>query len=115
MRISLGGRHRDPASLGPEDINLVIRASSQLKRAEVLSGVGAGVLGAGLALLFAHALAPYALPLLLVGLLSHAWGMYAKHRLEAAEGVGVPRWATWLYGACWVLLVLLGLYIALAG
>lgn len=115
MRISLGGRHRDPAFLGPEDINHVIRASSQLKRAEVLSGVGAGVLGAGLALLFAHALAPYAVPLLLVGLLSHGWGMYAKHRLEAAEGVGVPRWAAWLYGACWVLLVLLGLYIALAG
>jgi len=91
----------------------LIRASSRLKRAELLSGVGAGVLGAGLALLFARPLARYAVLFLLLGLLSHGWGMYTKHRLELAEGVQLPRWAAWLYWLCWVLLVALGLYIAL--
>jgi hypothetical protein len=93
----------------------VIRASSRLKRADVLSGVGAAVLGAGLALLFARRLERYAVPLLLLGLLSHGWGMYAKHRLELAEGLELPRWAAWLYWGCWVLLVGAGLYIALGG
>ena len=91
----------------------VIRASSRLKRAELVSGIGSGLLGAGLALLFASSLVRYAVPLLLAGLLSHAWGMYAKHRLELAEGMEPPRWAAWLYGLCWILLVALGLFIAL--
>ena len=93
----------------------MIRASSRLKRAELLSGVGAGVLGAGLALLFARPLERYAVPLLLLGLISHGWGMYAKHRLEVADGVELPPWAAWLYWGCWVLLVGAGLYIALGG
>jgi hypothetical protein len=91
----------------------VIRASSRLKRAELLSGVGAGVLGAGLALLFARSLARYAVLLLLLGLLTHGWGMYTKHRVEVAEGVELPGWAAWLYWLCWVLLVALALYMAL--
>ena len=56
---------------------------------------------------------PYAVPLLLLGLLGHGWGMYAKHRLEVAEGVTLPRWAAWLYWGCWVLLVAAVLYLAL--
>jgi hypothetical protein len=71
------------------------------------------MLGAGLALLFARSLARYAVLFLLLGLLSHGWGMYAKHRLELAAGVELPPWADWLYWLCWVLLVALGLYIAL--
>jgi len=45
---------------------------SQTKRAELLSSVGTGVLGGGLALLFAEILKGYALVTLIVGLAMHA-------------------------------------------
>ena len=64
---------------------------NQVKRAELLTGVGAVVLGMGLGLLFAGFLARYTLPLLLIGLLMHAWGMFDKHRLEKASA-GARRW-----------------------
>ena len=56
------------------------------KRAELTSAVGAGVLGGGLALLLAQYLAPYTVPLLVVGSLLHAWGMVDRHRLDRAAG-----------------------------
>ena len=56
--------------------------SGRVKGAELLSGVGAVVLGAGLGLLFSNLLKPFTVPLLIVGLLTHAWGMFDKHRLE---------------------------------
>ena len=43
---------------------------THLKRAELLSSLGAGVLGAGVALLLANLLTPYAIPILLLGLIS---------------------------------------------
>jgi hypothetical protein len=41
---------------------------------ELLGGVGAAILGAGVALVFRHVLAPLAVPLLLVGLVAHGLG-----------------------------------------
>src|SRR3989304_4015582 len=55
---------------------------ARIKRAELLSSIGAGVLGGGIALLLAKFLAPYAIPILLLGLISHAIGMSRKHGLE---------------------------------
>ena len=82
------------------------------KRAELLSAIGAGILGAGLALLFADALAPYALPLFVVGTLAHAWGMFDKHRLDARTVVQ-PRWVDALYWFCWLALIAIVVGIAL--
>jgi len=82
------------------------------KRAELLSSVGAGVLGAGLALLAAEALAPYAVAILLVGLGAHAWGMFEKHRLERQAHSARLWWAETLYWSCWFALAALAIVIA---
>jgi hypothetical protein len=66
-------------------------------RAELLGSVGAGVLGAGLALLFRETLAAVAVPLLVVGGAMHVLGMYQKHHLDAAMAAAAPRWTTWAY------------------
>jgi hypothetical protein len=84
---------------------------SRVKKAELLSSIGAGVLGAGIALLLANQLASYAVPILLLGLISHAAGMFQKHGLEQ-EGEGVRVW--WveaLYWFCWLGLVALLLFV----
>ena len=85
--------------------------AGRVKKAELLGGVGALVLGAGLGLLLSSFLKPYAVPLLVVGLLAHAWGMYDKHRLEAAAPGARPRWAELLYRACWAALLILAVYL----
>ena len=74
--------------------------SNQIKRANLTSTVGAGVLGAGIGLLFNQYLAAYAIAILVLGLFTHSWGMYHSHRLQAAEPN--PRWTEWLYWACWI-------------
>jgi hypothetical protein len=80
-----------------------------LKAAELLSTLGAGVLGAGLALLWPR-LADEAWPLLALGLLAHATGMGLKHRLQ--RGQAQPPWAPWLSSACWLALAALAVAIA---
>ena len=56
---------------------------SRQKRAELAGTAGAGVLGAGLGVLLAQWAAPYALALVIVGVVLHGWGMVEKHRMEA--------------------------------
>ena len=80
---------------------------ARVKRAELLSSLGAGVLGAGLALLLPNLLAPYAIPILLLGLVSHAVGMSQKHGLEQQGEVVRVRWAEALSWFCWLALVAL--------
>ena len=89
-------------------------ATTQLKRAETTSSVGAGVLGAGLALLFVAWLQPYTVPILLAGLVMHAWGMYDKHRLEACTAAPRVWWAELLYWGCWASLAGLLVFATLA-
>jgi hypothetical protein len=62
------------------------RYVDQRARAELLGSVGAGLLGAGLALLFREALATLAMPLLVVGAAVHALAMYQKHHLDTSKG-----------------------------
>jgi hypothetical protein len=80
-------------------------------RSELLGSVGAGVLGAGLALLFKDALATLAVPLLVLGGAMHVLGMYQKHQLDASEPEAGPGWATWSYWTCWLLLLGLAGYV----
>ncbi len=92
----------------PESTARATRLANSLKLAEVTSGIGAGVLGAGLALLLPAAVAAYALPILILGMLMHGWGMLDKHRLETTHDAPRPRWAEVLYWGCWLALVGLG-------
>jgi hypothetical protein len=86
---------------------------TRVKKAELLSSLGAGVLGAGIALLLPNQLAPYAILILLLGLVSHAVGMSQKHRLEQQGKVVHLWWAEALYWLCWLALAALLLLIVL--
>lgn len=77
---------------------------TRLKVAELTSGVGALVLGVGLGALFPQWFTPAAGVIALAGVITHAFGMWDKHRLEGqAHAVAVP-WVTALYWVCWLLL-----------
>lgn len=77
---------------------------TRLKIAELTSGAGALVLGAGLGALFPQWFARAAGAMALAGLVAHAWGMWDKHRLEGQAGTANQPWATALYWLCWLLL-----------
>jgi hypothetical protein len=81
--------------------------TARVKRAELLSSLGAGVLGAGLALLLPNQLVPYAIPILLLGLISDAVGMSQKHGLERQGAAIRVWWAEALYWLCWLALAAL--------
>ncbi|MFM1991672.1 MAG: hypothetical protein RJA99_4629 [Pseudomonadota bacterium] len=79
---------------------------ASIKQAEVLSVLGAGVLGAGLALLAPDAFGPYVYWLIGIGIAVHGLGMSAKHRLEVAQREQL-RWERVLFAVCWVVLAAL--------
>lgn len=77
---------------------------ARIKRAELLSSIGAGILGGGLALLAPQVLAPYVIPILLIGLLGHTFGMFQKHQLEQQSKNVRIWWMETLYWFCWLIL-----------
>ena len=81
------------------------------KKADLASTIGAGVLGAGLGLLAAPLVGAYGVPLVLVGVVLHAWGMAERRRLES--GTARLWWAELLYWGCWAALVVVGGFVAL--
>jgi len=83
---------------------------SRIKSAELISVLGAGFLGAGLALFWRERLGSFAVPILVSGLVAHAVGMYLKHQWELST-TPLPRWVIALYWLCWVLLAGLILFI----
>jgi hypothetical protein len=83
----------------------------EIKRAELLSSLGAGVLGAGIALLLPKTLASYAIPILVLGLASHAIGMYRKHSYEQQGNSTRVWWVEALYWFCWLALAALLFFI----
>ena len=86
-------------------------STNRMKRAETTSSIGAGVLGAGIALLAPTRFHAFAIPILALGLVMHVWGMYDKHRLESIEGAARLWWAEVLYWLCWLTLGALVLYL----
>jgi hypothetical protein len=82
--------------------------STRLKLAESTSGVGAAVLGVGVGSYFADTLQQLSLPILLLGLLMHGWGMMDKNHIESTTGLRSPWWAAALYWLCLVSLIGLG-------
>lgn len=83
----------------------MIETSSRLKLAELSSTSGAGILGVGLGALLAGPLHGFGIPVLVLGLVLHAWGMTDKHRLE--HGAARPRWSVAVYWTCWLALIAL--------
>jgi hypothetical protein len=81
-----------------------------VKAAELASGLGAIVLGAGLALLAPDILGGYAIPLLVAGILVHGMGMTLKHRLDGAARSPV-WWETVLFWLCWGVLASLAIWL----
>jgi hypothetical protein len=77
---------------------------NRLKLAELTSGVGALVLGVGLGALFPHWFGAAAELIAFAGLSVHAFGMWGKHRLEAAGQAENPLWVVALYWVCSLLL-----------
>ncbi len=86
---------------------------NRIKRLDLLGGVGAGILGAGISLLFAHWLQPFAIPALMVGVAAHGWAMYAKGTLERQAIVRRPKWSVAAEWLCWLMLAGLIAYVTL--
>lgn len=83
----------------------------KMKWAQLLSTLGAGVLGAGMALLFPSILAAYAIPILILGLAAHAVGMFQMRGLEQQSKQPRVGWMEALYWLCWLALAALLLFI----
>jgi hypothetical protein len=81
------------------------------KGAELASGLGAIVLGAGLALVLPDWLRAYGVPLLVGGLLVHGVAMTLKYQFESRDGPPL-WWQRVLFWLCWACLAALGLWVA---
>lgn len=84
-------------------MNTALRAR---KRADLLSLTGAAVAGVAAGAWLAEAIRPLFVPMLVAGVLAHAVGMTARHRLDRQAG---PLPAIWqgLYLLCWIAIVVL--------
>jgi hypothetical protein len=73
-------------------------AAARRKQIDLAASTGAGLLGAGVGVLFANWLQPVGILLLVVGVILHGWGMLVRHRLERRGEVELPRWSVALHG-----------------
>jgi hypothetical protein len=89
----------------------VENSRKRLKKADLASGVGAGILGVGLGVLLFKFLKPFTVSILIIGLFLHGWGMFEKHRLENESKAIFVWWSELLYWLCWIALLILVGYI----
>ena len=82
-----------------------------LKWAELLSSLGAGVLGFGIALLLPNLPAGYAAPVIILGFAAHGIGMARKHSIEQETYRPRAKWMEALYWFCWLALAALLVYV----
>ena len=87
---------------------------NRMKLAELTSGVGALMLGIGLGALFARWFQQLAVGITSVGLVTHAFGMWDKHRLESQKGESDPTWVPLLYWICWLALTAVVVWLVVA-
>lgn len=87
--------------------------SAAARGAELASGLGAIVLGAGLALVLPDSLRAFAWPLLAGGAVVHGVGMTLKYRLERREDPPL-WWERALFWLCWACLAALGAWLVAA-
>jgi hypothetical protein len=87
----------------------------RLARANLASGIGAGLLGLSTGLLFHDELLPYFPGILVFGLALHALGMSDKHRIEKRKEESPAWWMRTLYAVCWVGLAALAAYAVFEG
>lgn len=92
-------------------IDRAMAADVEMKRAQLLSTVGAALLGAGLALFAASWLSDWKYVLAIVGLLMHSLGMYGKRAWEKRAGMPRPLWEEIAYWGCWVVLAALAAWV----
>jgi uncharacterized membrane-anchored protein len=98
--------------VGPRDgTTVALHSGGRAKAADLLSGLGAIVLGAGLALVAPAWLRSYGIPTLIVGLLVHGTGMSLKYRFESRQKEPLC-WERLLFWSCWACLAALGVWIA---
>jgi hypothetical protein len=83
----------------------------RLRFAELSSSLGAGVIGFGLGVLASSYVIGLGVPILVSGLLLHAWGMLDKHRIETKHGAARVWWSTLLYWICWAALAIIVVFI----
>ena len=85
----------------------------QLKIADMFSMGGTGLLGLGLGAALNSQLTGIIPVLILVGLIIHALGMYGRYEIEH-EHIDPPSWVIITFVACWMGLMIAGLYILIA-
>lgn len=95
----------------PAPTTVQLHSGGRAKAADLLSGLGAVVLGAGLALVAPAWLRAYGIPSLMVGLLVHGAGMSLKYRYESGQKEPL-WWERLLFWSCWACLAALGIWIA---
>ena len=78
--------------------------ASRRRLAEITAGTGAFVLGVGLGALLGASLKPVATLLAAVGLLTHAWAMFDRRRIDRLSSEPDVWWSSAAYWACWLLL-----------
>jgi hypothetical protein len=82
-----------------------------LKNSELISGVGALVLGAGLGLLAPMLMRRYAVLVVVVGIALHGAGMTLKYHLERRQNGAGVWWERLLFWTCWLGLAVLAVWL----
>jgi hypothetical protein len=88
---------------------------TKYKLSDLASTLGVLVLGTGIGAYFSQQLEPFALHLIIAGLVTHSVGMAIKHRIERTihtAGEKIPGWVDIVYWACWLLIIAFIAYLA---